>query len=147
MSFTIAPILIKTSWRNTLVSLRYRTYYLLKSFSRERSRNSWENLLKNFFSFHLRKYSPVSQEMIFNPPVSLRCGVGTSLLLWSALSTAPEGGLVTAAKAWHRGLVGGQVGDPGLDLVVALCECGRGTWGFGLGVSEIPESMCDVIIV
>ena len=86
--------------------------------------------------------------MIFNPPVSLRCGVGTGLLLlWSAFSTAPEGGLVTTAKAWHMGLVGGRVGDPGLDLVVALSECGRGTWGFGLGVSGIPESMCDVIIV
>ena len=54
---------------------------------------------------------------------------------------------MTTAKAWHMGLVGGRVGDPGLDLVVALSECGRGTWGFGLGVSGIPESMCDVIIV
>lgn len=80
--------------------------------------------------------------------MSLRCAVGTGLLLlWSALSAAPRGRLVTAAEARHTGLVGGRVGDPGLGLAVALSECSRGTWGFGLGVSEIPESMCDVIIV
>lgn len=50
-------------------------------------------------------------------------------------------------RAGDMGLVGDQVGDPVLDLVVALFECSRGMRGFGLGVSEIPECMCDVITV
>lgn len=45
------------------------------------------------------------------------------------------------------GLMGDQVADPVLDLVVALFECSRGTWGFGLGVSEIPECICDGITI
>lgn len=90
----------------------------------------------------------------------MKCGVGH---LWAAvrfltsLSTPslsnlcsvlqPQGGITDEAEALRVSVVDDQVERPEGSLIVEFLEHILRTWSFSLGVSEVPECVCDIIIV